>query len=443
MLRHDVTALLLGLLALWGGAPVAMAAPPAPALDCHVGLYALARDGTTLDIAPTDGPALRWRRPDGRSGLFTPGGDGASTLGWTGRADGVHIRVGDCASHRIDVDGVRADRVPLVTTDTHFTTDDGVVLAGRLVMPPGTDRVPMVVLLHGSEHDAALPFNSLQRRFPAEGIGTFVYDKRGTGASGGHYTQDFDRLARDAVAASREALRLAGARAGRIGYQGPSQGGWIAPLAAMQAPVDYVLVTFGLAVSVLEEDRSAIALDMAVKGHGPEAMGGALALADACAVFAMNPTDAAFDRFDAVRARYRREPWFGDVHGDFCFFLLALEKQQLPALADMKDWHTPWAFDPLATIQQLPMPQLWILAQDDRDAPSTETARRLRLLRESGRPITTAVFPRTEHGILEYETAPDGTRHDTRHPEGYVRLMADFIRGAPLQARYGTAWLER
>jgi hypothetical protein len=60
--------------------------------------------------------------------------------------------------------------------------------------------------------------------FPAQGIGAFVYDKRGTGLSGGTYTQDFDVLTNDAVAAAKEAKRLAGMRLGRIGYQGGSEG---------------------------------------------------------------------------------------------------------------------------------------------------------------------------------------------------------------------------
>jgi hypothetical protein len=38
---------------------------------------------------------------------------------------------------------------------------------------------------------------------PAEKVGVFVYDKRGTGGSDGKYTQDFDTLADDAVAAMR------------------------------------------------------------------------------------------------------------------------------------------------------------------------------------------------------------------------------------------------
>jgi hypothetical protein len=61
----------------------------------------------------------------------------------------------------------------------------------------------------------------------------------------------------------------------------------------------------------------------------------------------------------------------------------------------------------------------------------------------AGRPITTAPWPRTEHGIFEYETGADGERTALRQPEGYLALLADFARGAPLKAGYGDAALAR
>jgi len=424
--------------ALLGTAAIAAAAPP-EAVDCHVGLYRFA-DGRTIDLGPSDKGKLRWRRPDGTSGVFALEGPqaGVSLLGWTERPDGLRVSLPDCAKNEIDLGGERAHRVSLAVRETRFRSD-GVEFAGRLVLPAGTGRVPIVVLLHGSEHEGALELNSLQRRFPAEGIGAFVYDKRGTGTSGGKYTQDFDQLARDAVAALREARRLAGARAGRIGYQGPSEGGWVAPIAANLAPVDFVVVGFGLAVSVLEEDREAVAMNIATKGHGAQAMADAMRLTDAVGALVMNPVPEVFDRFDAVRAGVREAPWFKDVHGDFSFFILPLKKEQLATMAKEMDWGTPWLYDPMATLARVKAPQLWILAQDDLDAPSAETARRLAQLRMAGRPIATAVFAHTEHGIYEYETTADDERLSTRHPDGYLQMMVDFARGTPLQARYGSA----
>src|SRR5690606_38233641 len=120
-------------------------------------------------------------------------------------------------------------RLRFDTTETSFEVA-GATIAGRLVLPEGQGAVPIVVLVHGAERDSARDYYTLQRLFPSAGIGAFVYDKRGTGGSSGRYTQNFLTLANDAIAALHEARRLAGTRAGRIGYQAGSQGGWVAPL---------------------------------------------------------------------------------------------------------------------------------------------------------------------------------------------------------------------
>ena len=409
--------------------------------DCHVGLYAMA-DGSTLDIALSSEGQLRWRRPDGSSGAFALAGAqaGASRLGWTDRPDGHVVKPGDCDS--VSFDGAAGKRVPLVVRDVRFQSD-GVELVGRLVLPPGDARVPVVVLLHGSEHDSALDFESLQRRLPSQGVGAFVYDKRGTGASGGQYTQDFEQLARDAVAALAQARKLGGDCVARIGFEGPSQGGWVAPIAATHADVDFVTVVFGLAVSVIEEDRSAVAKNMADHHHSAADTAKAMALVDAADALALDPTLEAYDRFAAVRDPWRNEPWFKDVRGDFTWMILPVKREEVLPLARQIDWHTPWLYDPLETIARVKPPQLWVLAEDDLDAPSAETARRLAQLRLAGHPIATALWPHTEHGIYEYETSAAGERTSLRQPEGYLALLADFARGAPLKAAYGTAALAR
>ena len=297
--------------------------------DCRVGTYRL-QDGTDVDIGPTDGPHFRWRRKDGTTGELTEVSDGSwtSTLGWTERPDGKRVSFSDCAKGEIRFDGVKGKRIAFDVTETKFQ-GAGVSLAGRLVMPKGNGRVPIVVLIHGSERDSGRDFYPLQRLFPTEGIGAFVYDKRGTGASAGRYTQDYLLLANDAIAATREAKRLAGSRAGRIGYHGGSQGGWVAPLAAKIEPVDFVIVGFGLAVSPLEEDREAIALDMTRHGYGADVMAKAMEIADATATILLSDFREGYERLDAIRARYGNEPWFKHVHGDITFALLEMSQAQL------------------------------------------------------------------------------------------------------------------
>jgi pimeloyl-ACP methyl ester carboxylesterase len=411
--------------------------------DCRIGTYHL-QDGTDVDIGATEGPHLRWRRRDGTTGELTKESDGSwtSNLGWTKRPDGKHVSFFDCANGEINFDAVKGKRIAFEVTETKFQ-GAGVSLAGRLVMPKGSGRVPIVVLIHGSEHDSARDFYALQRQFPAEGIGAFVYDKRGTGASTGRYTQDYLLLAEDAIAAVHEAKRLARGRAGRIGYQAGSQGGWVAPLAAKIQPVDFIIVGFGLAVSPLDEDREAIALDVTRHGYGADVMAKAMEVADATAAILLSDFREGYDRLDAIRARYGNEPWFKYIHGDITFALLGMSEAQLREQGPEFLPHVPAQYDPMPVLSNLDVPQLWILAADDTDAPSAETVHRLRALAAEGKPIVTAVFPHTDHGIYEYETKADGTRMSTRNPDGYFAMMRDFIRTGRLGKSYGTSMIFR
>ncbi len=407
--------------------------------DCHIGAYRLA-DATFVDIAPSDGDALRWRRFDGTTGSLneTPDGSWTSTFGWTDRPDGKTVSFVDCAAGEILFGGMAGQRIAFDVTDTTFQ-GRAVDLAGRLVLPKGHAKVPVVVLVHGAERTSARDFYALQRLLPAEGVGVFVYDKRGTGGSGGEYTQDFDVLADDAVAAMREARRMAGARAGRVGYQGGSQGGWIVPLAATRAPVDFGIVSFGLAVSVIDEDQQEVALEMRLKGHGPEEIAKALEVADAAEAVIESAFTKGFEHFDAVRAKYRGEPWYKDVHGNYTYLLLPYNEAELRAKGKAYVFGTPWRYDPMPTLRAVNIPQLWILGEDDLEAPSAETGRRIKALAAAGRPITLALYPGAEHGMTEYETKPDGERVSTRYSAGYFALMRDFALGGRLQGSYGAS----
>ena len=412
------------------------------AQDCHVGIYQL-RKGGDVDIGATDGGHLRWRRKDGTSGLLTQSPDGSwtSTLGWTERPDGKRVAFSDCDAGRITFDGVPGERIALDVSDTTFQSAEA-QLAGRLVLPKGRARVPIVVLVHGSEHSSARDSYALQRQLPSEGIGVFVYDKRGTGASGGRYTQNYLTLADDAIAALHEARRLAGDRAGRIGYQAGSQGGWVAPLAAKIEPVDFVIVGFGLAVSPIEEDREAIALDMTRHGYDADVMAKAMQIADATAVIIRSDFREGYDQLAAVRTRYADEPWFKHVHGDFSFFLLEQPEAEMRKQGPVLLAGVAADYDPMPVLRNLDTPQLWILGADDTEAPSAETARRLHDLIEHRKPITLGVFPHADHGIYEYETKSDGERVSTRNPEGYFTMMRDFIRDGRLAARYGGSLID-
>jgi pimeloyl-ACP methyl ester carboxylesterase len=412
-----------------------------PAPDCHIGTYLL-DGGSVVDVAPSDDGALRWRTLEGKTGALhsTPDGGWTSSLGWTQRPDGSSIRFSDCSRGEIDFTGRRGRRIAFDVKETTFESH-GTRLVGRLVMPKGTGKVAVVVLLHGAEHDAALTDYFLQRLFPAEGIGAFVYDKRGTGQSGGAYSQDFNLLADDAVAAMREARRLSGQRLRRIGYQAGSQGGWVAPLAANRAPVDFVISCFGLAVSVIDEDQEEVEMEMREEGHSPEEIAKALEVARAAeAVFASGFTKG-FEQLDGVRAKFKKERWYKDVHGNYTWFLLPHSEAELREMAPRYRWGTPFGYDPMPTLRANTTPQLWIVGGEDYQAPSAETSRRLQSLIAQGKPFTLAIYPKAEHGMTLFEKAPDGSRVSTSYAARYFEMMRDFARDGSLHGAYGDAQL--
>jgi uncharacterized protein len=413
--------------------------------DCHIGSYRLS-DGDAIDIASADENTLRWRLFTGETGKLHPRANGTwiSTYGWTDRPDGKLVSFSDCEKGTIDFAKDFGRRIDFDVRNTVFQSN-GVKLVGRLVMPKGSEKIPVVVLVHGSEHDSALDSYALQRMFPAQGIGAFVYDKRGTGVSGGTYTQRFEVLAQDAIAAMNEAKRLAGTRSGRIGYQGGSEGGWVVPLAVNQVPVDFAIVSFGLAVTVLEEDQESVVMDMQLHHHSAADTAKALELARAGEHVVETVGKEGYEEFDALRQKYKSEPWYKDVHGDFIFAVMPLNKQQIiDAITQAFNVETtPFRYEPMPTLRASTTPQLWVLGSDDLDAPSAETSRRIKSLIAQGKSYTLAVYPGAEHGMTEYELDAKGERISTRFSAGYFQMMADFIRDGRIGKQYGKAEITR
>src|SRR5579863_3909655 len=113
-------------------------------LDCHIGSYRLS-NGNLLDIAPSEADTLRWRQFDGSTGALHKGADGkwTSTDGWTHRGDGKTAAFSPCGSGHVDFDGVSGERIAFDVRETTFKSH-GTELVGRLVLPRGTGRVPIV-----------------------------------------------------------------------------------------------------------------------------------------------------------------------------------------------------------------------------------------------------------------------------------------------------------
>ncbi|WP_417484922.1 alpha/beta hydrolase family protein [Maricaulis salignorans] len=417
-----------------------------PAAICHVGVYQTA-SGSIIDIAPVAGADLRWRALDGQVGRISAGEDGlwSGTTGWTDQANPARFDLGECGTTSLTIEGLDgydgvAERIPLDIIDTEFESD-GLTLAGRLVLPQGAQPVPIAVWVHGSERDSALDWAYAQRIMPAQGVGIFVYDKRGTGASGGEYSQDFQALAGDAAMALQRARELAGPRAGRVGLFGGSQGGWVAPLAATMSDADFVMVSFGMMVAPTDEDASEVQLELRAAGYDDEVLARAAQVTDVTGrLMASGFTDGRED-FVRLKQQWGDEDWFRAIEGEYSGQMLDAGVTAFKFVyLNFFDAGTSWGHDSTAVMNQVEVPVLWVLAGQDREAPPDATRDILHQLIAEGRDIDLVEFANTGHGILEFVETGAG-RESTRYAEGYFRLLGDWARNGRLEGPYGDARL--
>jgi pimeloyl-ACP methyl ester carboxylesterase len=323
-------------------------------------------------------------------------------------------------------------------TATQFESH-GVVLAGRLLEPQGAGQhTPLVVYAHGSEGSGWIERSPDPYQMLGRGISVFVYDKRGTGLSKGEYTQNFPLLADDLVAASREARRLAAGRHGRFGLLGLSQGGWIAPLAAQRAQVDFIGIGYGLAVDIAEEDAEQVAMELRERGFGDAVLARGREITDITARIVKSAFKDGLDELEAFQKLHGKEPWFAVIKGAYTgvFLTIPVDHVRKNGIPQFEKLGVDWSQKPLENLRKVNVPQLWAFAADDRQAPIAQTVERLERLRKEGKHIAMYTFPGAEHGMWQFEQAPDFSRRHTRIAPGFYDLMADWAKGK-LAGAYG------
>lgn len=373
-------------------------------------------------------PARRYLFRDGRRGTTHDADSPVSCVG-----DAVEVRAASGVP-------ARWDRIPIIATDTSFTSAD-TKLAGRLLEPGGSPdpKRPLVVMVHGSEKTAALG-DVYALALAAQGVDVFVYDKRGTGASEGDYTQNFELLADDAAAALKQARTMAAGRSGRSGYFGGSQGGWVAPLAATRSPADFVAVGFGLVASPIEEDREQMRAEAEAAHLPPRAIDQIDRLSRATATLVSSHFERGYEALAAIKREIGAAPWAAKIEGEYSGEMLRMRETDLRRIgrARFDNRELIWDYDAVATLRELKVPLLWILAGEDREAPIATTRRALSGLIDAGKPIDLYLFPDTDHGIFEFTTNADGSRTITRIADGYLRLLGDWIK-RDAKGSYGRA----
>jgi len=393
---------------------------PAAYAACNQGAYA-ASSGDYVVVVPLPDPTAAGQRYLFRDGRRGSTADAAAPV--TCATASVTIKKSDGTEERWT-------QIPFTTTDTKFESVE-TQFAGRLIEPNGdaAGGRPLVVMVHGSERTSALA-SPYAYSLAAQGIAVFVYDKRGTGSSGGDYTQNFELLAADATAAFAQAKTMTRGRVSKAGYYGGSQGGWVAPLAATRSDAQFVAIGFGLVASPIEEDREQMISEAHALGLDDAAIALINRLSKATSRLVLSGFAQGYDELGSVRRELAQHPWSQRINGEYSGEMLRLTDDELRRLgrARFDNVGLIWDYDSVATLRRVNVPVLWVLAGEDREAPIATTRAALLQLKKAGKPIDVYLFPNTDHGMVEFVTNADGSRTVTRITDGYLRLLGDWIK---------------
>jgi pimeloyl-ACP methyl ester carboxylesterase len=293
-------------------------------------------------------------------------------------------------------------------------------LSGTLYFARGRKPQSAIVVTHAAAAPLRnLPlYQHLKEMLPALGIAVFIYDRRGSGKSGGDLqTSDYTLLADDAIAAVRMLKADSRIDSRRVGIWGLSQGGWLALLAASRSsePAFIISVSAPLVTpDVQMMFRSANALR--VNGYPQADIEQMTATRKAVDDYMRGSGDRATAQrlVDAAKTK----PWFK----------LLYMGETVSDRATSR-WRKEIEFDPLRTLDGVKIPALVIYGAADPVVPVAVSVERLRAAHPK---LDVVVIAGADHSMqvsVPPQVQMDPARTNEQAPEAveYFAILASWL----------------
>jgi pimeloyl-ACP methyl ester carboxylesterase len=275
-----------------------------------------------------------------------------------------------------------------------------------------------IILVHGSDAETRemgfiIPF------FVLNGVNVLSYDQRGTGESAGNWFFNGPVQRAQDVAAIYDAFRsnpLVDSR--RIGVWGFSNGGWTAPIVAVQRPIAFMILKSAPAESILSNiDYEAV---QEMHRHHMNARKTQRALA------AWHSLEGALNRTQSWTTVQRA---YADAKSEGWFAYSLLPDLRLPPAANVQAGLRRFiSYDPAQTLQHVRAPTLALYGALDRkvDVPHASVCIR-KYFRKSGmRDFTMKIYPHAGHVFVVTTNGYDAAA-PKRYIAGYPQVMISWL----------------
>ena len=291
---------------------------------------------------------------------------------------------------------------------------DGTQLVGTLYLPKGKD-LPVIVITHGSgkggRHMRGYQYQG--EFFPKLGFATFIFDKRGVGASEGEYVEstDFNIPARDLIAAVKIVKSQPEIAKNKIGVMGISQGGWIGPLAAtLSKDISFVISFVGGGVSVRDQVLHHRKSELIQKGWSKIKIDSAVTfckrLYDYCA------TGEGYYVLNKDYIEASSKAWFSFIKDQgFGSKLPRPESLNHP-------WFQSLKYDPKETEEKLDIPFLAVFGELDTHVPTNDAVKAMKAAFEKSgfKNFKIVIAPNEGHNTFKVEDGIIGFRELFKEP---------------------------
>lgn len=289
-------------------------------------------------------------------------------------------------------------RLNFRTEEVSFRNGD-VTLSGTLVLPEGKGPFPAVVLTQMSSPAPRGAYALQAYYFAAHGMAALMYDKRGVGKSTGEYNKaTMEQLADDAIAGIDLLGKHGEIKADAIGTWGHSQGGWLAPLAAIRSQkVAFVIAQAASAVPPAEQEVYRIENALRAQGFSEDEVKAGAAYQEKLMRWVTGRGANRAELLAAARAG-EKERWANVVE------IMPDTLKEKPAEATTLFY----SYDPLPDLKQLNAPIVYILGEKDAFVPVHKSARlfQQKLDANGHQDHQVWMLPRAAHGL--WETDLDG-----------------------------------